>query len=191
MAHLLCLEATSLGEVPPPPSVTVRHCTPSGMSLLLPEIPLLLPKQKPTFPCLALGRASSYIPSSTEQPFSDLKAEVMPAHPAGFLVFQRPCSSGPLEATLGAQPSSGVPTHQWALRPSLAQPQSCGCCLITLPSALPISGAAEMRLSLAPCPSSAQRLYSQNPGIPPWALPRRRFPGRNKTQTEECLPIAS
>lgn len=81
VAHLLYLEATLLGEVPQPPSVMVRHCKPSGMSLFLPEIPLLLPKQKPTFSCLALGRASSYIPSSTEQPFSDLKAEVMPAHP--------------------------------------------------------------------------------------------------------------
>lgn len=81
VAHLLCLETPSLGEVLRPPFVTVRHCTPSGMALFLPEIPLLLPKQKPTFSCLALGRAASYIPSPTEQPFSDLKAEVTPAHP--------------------------------------------------------------------------------------------------------------
>lgn len=132
------------------------------VSLFLPETSLLPPKQKATLSRLALGRAATYIPYPTEQPFSDLNAEVTPTLPSGFLPSQRPCSAGLLEATIRpcALPSMGVPAHEWALWPFLAGPLACGCSLHH-----PHPRGAGTQPSLAPPPSPAQRLYSQHPGF--------------------------
>lgn len=140
-------------------------------SRFLPEMPLLLPKQEPVFSCPVLGTAAPYIPYSTEQPFSGPKAEVVPALPLGFLLSQGPCPVGLLKATarLCALPSTGVPTHRWALRPSLAGPQACGCHLIALSTALHLQSGRDVAVT-GTLPRSAQRLCSQYPGIPLWVI---------------------
>lgn len=91
------------------------------------ETPLLLPKQKPTFSCLALGRAATYTPYSTEQPSSDLKAEALPALPSSFLssehhvllVSQKPrlvvvhCPAQGCQPTMRSEASPGKAPGLW------------------------------------------------------------------------------
>lgn len=158
--------------------------------LSLPEIPQLLLKQKPTFACLALGGAVTCIPPPTEQPFSELRAEVPSALPRGFLLSRGPRPAAVLEATtrLCARPSTGKPTLERTLRSPLAGTQACGCCVVALSTASTFQSCRGHSRHWHPFPGQLRGFILRTLAFRSGPSQGISSEKQNKTKTEECLP---